>query len=418
MLPFHRTAGASSPLAPTGRHRIVCLGDSQVANNQDVSGTDRIWNSSLGWMGWAMQRTNQTLDWAGNFGYAGQQIPTVVANGLSQALALNPGWMVLAGGGNDLDGGAQPVAVVKERILSLITTVTSLGINAIWILMAPSSVKTLALANSNHEINGYVKSLAGRVRGLYVCDMARYTSNVDGYLAAAYTGDNTHFNAAGGYVGGQALAELLLPILPRVNRLPSANPAQELPNITLNPMMAGTTGTKTGAGVTGTVPTSWTVADNGGTSTTACSVQAADASDLDQTPWLRVAISAPGAGGIRVSVLDTAATKWAVGDGFKYEFTAEVRVTAGFSGEFIQAFLRMETGASSSVFRCWDLFINNTPVWPGESAAMPHRQWVTRTFPAVIPTGLSIAQLRGGFDIKGIGTVDIRRATVRRYRDV
>ena len=404
----------SRPLAGS-RNSVVCLGDSQVANNQDVSTADRLWNTSLGWMGWFQQRTNQTLDWRGNFGYAGSQIPIILSSGLSSALALNPGWMFINGGGNDLNSGAQPVATVKERIGGFIEAVISQGINAVWIMLPPSTSGTLAQANSNHEINGWIKSKASQMRGLIVCDMARYCSDVNGYMSASYSTDLTHFNAAGGYRGGQVLADLLSPILPRINRLPQANPTQEPANITPNPMMAGTTGTKTGAGITGSVPTSWTVADLGTASTTVCSVQAADASDPDACPWLRVAVSAAGSAGIRVSAEDAAATGWAIADGFKYEFITEVRVTAGFSGSFIQPFLRMENSGGSFQMRTYDMFINNTPSWPGESSWLPHRQFVSRTFPAAIPA--TVIKMKGGVDIFGVGTVEIRRAAVRRYRN-
>lgn len=116
-------------------------------------------------------------------------------------------------------------------------------------------------------------------------------------VISSYYIDNIHFNGKGQYTVGDTSAPLLAAIIeqddPRITDpadIYPANPASD--QWCQNPFMAGTGGTK--FVVTGTVPNNWGVSISGGGTTGVCSIEPADVGAADQTPWMRIAITAIG----------------------------------------------------------------------------------------------------------------------------
>ncbi len=116
---------------------------------------------------------------------------------------------------------------------------------------------------------------------------------------SAYYADGTHMNGWGKRKQGERMASVLQAIFGTADtRLLNPNDQYAIDTgsnqYVTNPHMAGTAGTK-GSGVTGTVPTGWTVACSGSNSAVA-SIVAADVADPVTVPWMRIAPSAAAGG--------------------------------------------------------------------------------------------------------------------------
>lgn len=118
--------------------------------------------------------------------------------------------------------------------------------------------------------------------------------DTDGNLIMSYTvGDGVHMNGKGVYAQAQAMKPRYLTMFahtdPRISDSADKYSSNSSSNQYVeNALMAGTGGS-VGSGVTGVAPTNWTAGGYGGGTGGVASIVAADAGDLNQTPWFRVA---------------------------------------------------------------------------------------------------------------------------------
>lgn len=394
--------------------RIVTLGTSHTANNR-LDTADHAYSASYGLMTWLGLRMKQSMDWVANLGYPGQNL-LVVRSHMAEALAYNPRIVLIDGGGNDSKQGTD-IPTIKGRMNDIINDIVSTGAIAVWWLIPPSNLGTAQESANAVELNEWLTARSSVVPGLYVLNSARCLADGAGNISSALSNDGSHLNAAGGYRAGADAYALFDRLVVGADRLPLAGVLSQV-NITPNAMMVGSAGTRIGAGITGTVPDGWTVEElTVGAITAVCSVVPAAASDFDQCPWLQVAISTcDGAGsGLRISASDTTQVRWAPNDGFTYDSTGQVQIDPGFAGQWIQGLLRLSNAGGSGVFKSFDPYITNTPpVWPGEGIS-PLRDFVFRTWPTQAnQTG--VYRMQAGLDVKGVGTVRLRRCAARRTR--
>lgn len=175
---------------------------------------------------------------------------------------------------------------------SLIASILSYAQRCVVLSVPPYASDTLP-----GQYNGYLSSVcaANPSRLLYIDDCVDMrTGDVQN---GSYFVDGVHFNslgtitAANAAVASSGLQSWLGNYSPfaLVTDPAAVYPAQD--QWVTNPTMTGTGGTK-GAGFTGSLADSWSIAGVGGTPPTGvCSKVAADGADANQTTWQRVAIS-------------------------------------------------------------------------------------------------------------------------------
>lgn len=220
-----------------------------------------------------------------NFGVASDTLTLMLARqetAIDAALAVGASWVIMRAGTNGVGTGD-----FATKYAQLVDAFVAAGLFVFCCQVPPKTGSDLSSLNA--IISG-------------ICDArpltTKYVQDADIIATAGYqpisgtTTDGIHMSPVGQYLMGAEQAEIVAPFFsvdPRV--VDSGGAAAQW---VTNPLMAGTGGTK--SGVTGTVPNNWAVSAIGSGVTCACSIFAADVSDPVQVPWLRLAISAMGAG--------------------------------------------------------------------------------------------------------------------------
>lgn len=199
---------------------LVPFGDSITEQGGEITGNLDT-RSFAGWT-WANMLLGQAFAVLANLGVGGNTTSQILAR-INSVLALNPGWVVLTAGTNNM-GVAGGVAQAKADITAMLDIFEAAGIRVVLTTIPPRTsgsytgttrVDTLAL-------NEWIRRQGRERPGLIVADyFAALADGASGnYLATLFgfnpTVDGIHLSATGGYACGKVLATALRPYVTTV----------------------------------------------------------------------------------------------------------------------------------------------------------------------------------------------------------
>jgi lysophospholipase L1-like esterase len=181
----------TTPSHPLHAHRIVCVGDSITQGFADPNNWPYHLKARLGG------------DWeVVNQGVGGAKTADMLAHA-DEALALDPHFVIIMGGTNDLANGEVPLATIQANIRSMCTRVESYGAVPVLCTVPPNSYH---LAERD-ILNAWIAEYA-IVKGYPLID---FYSVIDNPLNPGYSNpalvmsDGIHPNAAGYTAMGNAI---------------------------------------------------------------------------------------------------------------------------------------------------------------------------------------------------------------------
>lgn len=193
------------------RQSMAWIGDSIIYNGgETVTDPNR---TSRGIQHWTYTLLGGRLKLLGSFGVAGETIVQIAAR-IATPLALNPGFLVIEGGTNDVLAGSS-AATIQATWLSMITTCLRAGVVPVIINIPP---RTNANATQNAvraAANDWLAAYGAANPGVIVVDAYRRVvaindankSNWSSYLSI----DHIHPAAPGAAYIGRAVADALAP---------------------------------------------------------------------------------------------------------------------------------------------------------------------------------------------------------------
>lgn len=212
-------ADLKEPLRPLAVDTVALLGDSITANNYTT--IFGVATNDIGYWNWAAIYLRQRLKLAGVFGYAGQQI-SVIATHVSDALAVNPGRVVVEAGTNDVLQSGRTLATMKTDMTALLAPLLAARVQIIIGTVIPESTwtagqKTLA-GGFNRWLLDYGQSI-----GATVVDWTTPLADPStGLPITNATSDGRHPASLGAAKMGQALALALESSVPAIDVLATA----------------------------------------------------------------------------------------------------------------------------------------------------------------------------------------------------
>lgn len=219
---------------------MVVLGDSLTEQGGEIPANPDT-RSFAAWT-WANVLLGQAFTVLANLGIGGETTTQIRAR-VGDAVALNPGWVVLTAGTNNM-GVANGVATAKTDITAMLDAFDAAGIRVVLPTMPPrlAGNYTGTTKVDTFALNEWIRA-QGRTRpGLIVPDyFAGLASGVDGNFAATIYGfnptvDGIHLSATGGYQCGRILADTLRPHVTPAVPFSLPNPGA---NLLVNPRPAG-----------------------------------------------------------------------------------------------------------------------------------------------------------------------------------
>jgi len=167
---------------------------------------------------WANMLLGQAFKILGNHGVGGETTTQIRAR-IGAVVALNPGWVVLLCGTNNM-GVAGGVDTAKADITAMIDTFTAAGVKVIIGTIPPRTGEnyTGTIKADTFALNLWIRQLPATTTAVVVDYFTAIADAAGNYRATAVGGnpssDGIHLSAIGGYVLGAALARTLRPILP------------------------------------------------------------------------------------------------------------------------------------------------------------------------------------------------------------
>jgi lysophospholipase L1-like esterase len=196
---------------------------------------------------WANTLLNQAFTVLANYGIGGETTTQILAR-VPDVIALNPGWVWITAGTNDVNG-AVSFATTKANFGAMFDAFDAAGIRVAVLTLPPrlaGSYSGTAKADTL-AINEWLRQQARLRPSLVVADI--WPSLADGsssnYVSTLWgfnpTSDGVHLSATGGYAAGKVLAEALRPYV-TTNVVPFSNPSPGANLLTsANARPAGTT---------------------------------------------------------------------------------------------------------------------------------------------------------------------------------
>lgn len=316
------------------------------------------------------------------------------------------GWAYLRVGTNNTRGGSTINGSDQTAYANLITKILTYVDRVIVMAVPPVGPPEsgAGVASYNSWLAAYC---AGNSRTHFIDDTTGVNNGSGGWVSGFAPPDGIHMQAKpinqmgldGATAFGSVIASQNYPS-PLITSALDVYPAN--PQWVVNPLMSGT----------GSVPTSWTISTYGTGYSTASEIVAADITDPNQTPWLRVTPASIGDGNSALRVNATLSGRSITAlDPVALEAVAEVRLNAlngdkfkhlsmsvyGNENEYItpNAAIRLANGVISRVF------VNRV--------AIPRHNTKVASASAILQFSLSpIASYTGA-----MGSFDIRCASVR-----
>ncbi len=229
---------------------IVLIGDSYTAAHKGGSSPSTT-TSSIGFFNWANQKMKRRFQVINYAGVAGQTTATIAARFQADALALNPGWVCIQGGINDVLGNITPAATIYANLVSMFDAAIANNVNVIALtLPMVSDFSTQARYNVVNDVNAMLKRYAKGKNNFFLIDINTVlTDPTTGIVQTVYTYDNRHLSVLGCAVVGDLIASKLSDYAPdAVDMLPTTandiytnNSGSTYVNMVPNPMMIGST---------------------------------------------------------------------------------------------------------------------------------------------------------------------------------
>lgn len=255
----------AAPLGTSARPNTwASIGDSISAQGalaaNSFTGLDE---SRRSWQAWANTALGQRLEPVVNYSVSGKRTDEMVTEQLPALLAANPKptYCTVLGGTNDITAGRTPDQIIAS-LQTIITGLTSVGVRPIVGTITARTGLTATQLGYQMTVNRWIKQTAPTL-GAVVVNWAAHLSNADGTPKTDVLADGLHPTVYGASLMGQALADVLRPLLPALDRLPSSNADSPVPNFLTNPMMTGTTGLVSTGG-TGPAADGWRITGSAG----------------------------------------------------------------------------------------------------------------------------------------------------------
>jgi lysophospholipase L1-like esterase len=381
------------------RNLIVLVGDSITNQNTDYneSAAGQYWYSNRGYFSWANVLLRHRFALAGpsatdgEYGAGGLTTTSLVASGdVTLAAAADADWAIVHIGTNDITAGGTTAAAIAARILAIWQTLTASGKRVIATTILPRNFAgdTGAMWQMVRDTNRIIRANAVITQGVILCDW--YGALLDattGLIGTTYTADGIHPNAIGAGRLGKVLADLLTPIVPTFEDLGQDN--TDTLDVLTNGLMTGTTGTKTGAQVSGTVATGWTVTQTGTPTSVVCSKVAR--TDVFPGEWQQVVCTA-------AAVTDgcdltgqnlNVGTDWQIGETYYASVEFETDAAGWDARGFFANLVVLTTTAQAN-----DMYSNSSERAAMTAALYRPTSGVLRTPSILVPSGATRLQLR------------------------
>jgi lysophospholipase L1-like esterase len=371
---------------------IVAIGDSLQANGILIGAEPKFKQTSA--LNWTLALLGQdiwlpfgcTASWTSgpadiiNYSLAvsGTTSQEAIDTQIKAAALFKAGWWSVQTGTNDLT--LLPTDTVLQ-ICNRLRTICEAGLAAgakilLWTIPprdnsawgAYSSAFTTAGTTVTAQrlkhmaVNGWLRRYAQETPGIVLADpyneLVDPASSTDDWIAA-YTSDGTHWNNTGCFIAGLCGSQALRPFVKRVrhSNIGQADIFNSTSNIGGNlALYSGLQGSASasGTGMSGTVPTGWTVGMQTGAATAACTVQARTdylaPGVLSNGRELQVAISGV-TGNSQFRAYQTAMSVF-VPANTPFYTEAEISVSANsgaWNGPALQAFFTINTPSPNAV---------------------------------------------------------------------
>ena len=427
---FNGSSDITVPTFSMPQNTIVLIGDSYTAQHKGGTAPG-VTTPTIGYFNWAnmkMKRKFHVLNYAG---VTGQTTTQIAARFSTDALALNPGWVCIQGGVNDVNASTA-FTTILSNLTSMSDAAIAKNIKVIMYTIPLMPVfSTQAKYNIAHNVNAGLRQYARGKSNVFLIDMnAVITDPATGIVAAAYTYDNTHLSVLGcAFVGDYTASKLDAYIPEQVDMLPwSANDTYAnnsgSANVNLRPngMLTGNTSG---------LATSWftnVTLSTGGSGVLNTDFQQSKVSEFDAATgnyrtfeWQELkALTASGAEkrfAFRPSTSAMAGT-WAVGDYLYLELEFEADNDWVSATRFHAALNTLVS--SGSIVNSIDMFTNGTTngVHPGSTSPqyIP-RSGVLRTYPVQMTSLVTAVYPEIQFYCVS-GTVRIGRVAIRKATPV
>lgn len=192
------------------RNTIAFVGDSQTANGVFTSSTATTYNDD-GWTTWFLGFASGAFTPLGWVAAGGRQVNEMRAN-LSAAIALNPGWVAVMGGINDVLNG-RTYADITADLDAIYSALSASGIKTIACLIYPlgSGHAGFTAANNNLivAVNKWISAYCAEHDNIVLADtyaaLIDVTATSPAALAARLKTDNLHTSANGARAAGLAV---------------------------------------------------------------------------------------------------------------------------------------------------------------------------------------------------------------------
>ena len=425
-----------SAVQTQNNNSIVLIGDSYIAFHLGGSAPS-VTVAAMGYFNWANMLLGKRFHVLQYAGIGGQTTTQILARFKTDALALNPGWILFDGGINDINAGASATTIFNN-LKAMIQASQGIGAKVILTTIPIIRAWSSSQANRNvaHSVNAMLKQYCRELNNVILIDWnPLLLSTTDGMISSNYTFDNTHLNLLGNAIVGDYMANILQSSLPYYDALPwslddeyTTNTDYAHTNLVLNGMLTGTTGYPSSTNVA----TNWKISSSflsgGGTSAyntdyISSKVNALRPSIPDYRSFDFQQIQILPSNGIEKDITfwpstTTIGSQFSVGD-WVY---AECEFEADADWNAVSRFqLRLSQGGGGTNADSDDLFgyaANGNGNFPGATSPVYiPRKGTFRTYPFQLTTGNTY--LYPAIDFYGIaGTVRIGRMAIRKATPV
>ncbi len=425
-----------SAVQTQNNNSIVLIGDSYIAFHLGGSAPS-VTVAAMGYFNWANMLLGKRFHVLQYAGIGGQTTTQILARFKTDALALNPGWILFDGGINDINAGASATTIFNN-LKAMIQASQGIGAKVILTTIPIIRAWSSSQANRNvaHSVNAMLKQYCRGLNNVILIDWnPLLLSTTDGMVSSNYTFDNTHMNLLGNAIVGDYMANILQGSLPYYDALPwslddeyTTNTDYAHTNLVLNGMLTGTTGYPSSTNVA----TNWKISSSflsgGGTPAyntdyISSKVNALRPSIPDYRSFDFQQIQILPSNGIEKDITfwpstTTIGSQFSVGDwvyaGCEFEVDADWNAVSRFQ-------LRLSQGGGGTNADSDDLFgyaANGNGNFPGATSPVYiPRKGTFRTYPFQLTTGNTY--LYPAIDFYGIaGTVRIGRMAIRKATPV
>lgn len=232
---------SSSYAKPLGLS-AVALGDSQTAQGGVGGASDR------GWFVWMNGLLGQPWASFKNSGVNGDTLAQMLARVQTDVITYNPDIVFLWGGKNTISTGAT-FASIQTTYTQILDALLAAGINRVVVVTdPPHNGRSAAERAVRDQLNDWLRRLP-QLRKQVIATIDAYSAVVDpatGDYAAGMAYDLLHPSTAGAQAIGRVAANVMAPLLPKVNTLPTGVDSLNLLGIAGSFIGARTTGIATG----------------------------------------------------------------------------------------------------------------------------------------------------------------------------